>query len=155
MREPKGSGHGLNSNVLIELGFAYGRDTQTVLLINSSEHLRLLGITNENIPLPIPEDLAGKQRLEYRDLESLKLAVRHSIQSVTNSRLSWGSRFRLAVFEFLEAGEKPTTAIAEHVQRVVANDISYQTTRNWLETLVSERVLDRENKGNKVFYCRV
>lgn len=142
---------GLNPNVLIEVGFSYGLIHPTVLLLNPAKHFELLGIQQSNIPLPIPEDLAGIQRIHYNSVEELQEILPPYLRQITDEFLGDVEKFRAEVRQFLGRERKATTDIWHHVNAARGLDLSYQTARNWLQEMVFEGILDKQT-GKPAYY---
>lgn len=146
---------GLNSNVLIELGYSMGVSHPTIILINPIRHLELLGLqSRQSIPLPIPEDIAGKQRIQYDNNDQLRKEVAKNLNIFVRQFGNDFQKFRSFAMQYLQDGEKATQSIIANLNAKLGLNLSYATGRNWLQQLVQEGTLERRG-GKPVYYSIV
>lgn len=146
---------GLNPNVLIEVGYSLGLGLKKILILNLPQHLQSFGITQPQVPPPIPEDLAGIMRVQYNSLDELvaKLAVviDQAIGDTLDYREKFDSIVRGVLVDARRVTIKETIALASERMKEDSDVLSYQNVRNWLEDLVSQGILIKHS-GKPVHY---
>lgn len=137
----------LNSNVLLELGYAIGSDQDVIILQSRTKISSTFGSKLEYAPLPT--DLRSIRVIQYESFEHLELQLLKAFQDMETDEHE-DDRFALSVMRLLKNGAKSTKEIVTEVDRDL--NFSYQMTRNRLESLHNDGLLNKQYKGREALY---
>lgn len=119
-----------NHNVLLELGFALGRDRDVVILINVPPHKPGM-FTKPVDPLSeYPSDLASIRRIQYADMHDLERKLLETFDNLL-TRKHPDEQFWMLLRSFLKDGSQDTKSISTFMEGKL--EFSYQMTRNRLQ----------------------
>lgn len=139
---------GLNPNVLLELGYAMGQNADVIIIQEQPSKKSWLGRTSDYDD--IPSDLSSIRRIMYRDYTELDEKLSKAIQDMKGKE-SLDNQFRMMTKRLLSNGAKTTKTISECADKELR--FSYQMTRNRLEDLWSDDVLEKSYQGKEAVYA--
>lgn len=121
---------GYNHNVLLELGYAIGRNRDVIILLNVPKSKpRLFGAKDDPMD-GFPSDLQSIRRIQYVDRNELERKLLEVLDGLLRQRHP-DEQFWLLLKNFLRDGSQDTKSISTFMEGKL--DFSYQMTRNRLE----------------------
>ncbi len=140
---------GYNHNVLLELGYAIGRERDVIILLNVSESKpRMFGAKNDPME-GFPSDLQSVRRIQYADRRELERKLLEAFDGLLKQK-SPDEQFWILLKNFLKDGSQDTKSISTFMEGKL--DFSYQMTRNRLERHRATGQLTRRTQGRAAFY---
>ena len=138
-----------NHNVLLELGYAIGRERDVVILINVAESKpRIFGSKNDPLH-DFPSDLQSVRRVQYADRRELERKLLETFDALLKKKHP-DEQFWVLLKHFLKDGSQDTKSISVFMENKL--DFSYQMTRNRLERRRAEGKLTRKIQGRAAIY---
>ncbi|HEV7689676.1 MAG TPA: hypothetical protein VGO52_02595 [Hyphomonadaceae bacterium] len=121
---------GYNHNVLLELGYAIGRDRDVIILLNVKKSKpRLFGAKDDPMD-GFPSDLQSVRRIQYADKRELERKLLEALDGLLRNKTA-DEQFWLLLKNFLRDGSQDTKSISTFMEKKL--EFSYQMTRNRLE----------------------
>ena len=140
---------GYNHNVLLERGYAIGRERDVVILINVAEPKpRLFGAKDDPME-EFPSDLQSVRRIQYADRRELERKFLETFDALLQQKHP-DEQFWMLLKHFLKDGSQDTKSISTFMESKL--DFSYQMTRNRLERQKAAGNLTKKTQGKVSIY---
>lgn len=140
---------GYNHNVLLELGYAIGRERDVIILLNVSQPKSGLFSAPPDPLEGYPSDLNSIRRIQYTDMRDLERKLLDAFDNLMKTK-HVDQQFWMHLRNFLKDGSQDTKSISTFMEGKLA--FSYQMTRNRLERLRTEGNLTKKVRGKISIY---
>lgn len=138
-----------NHNVLLELGYAIGRDRDVIILVHTP-NVKTGFFQNPPNPLEgFPSDLNSIRRIQYTDMHDLEQKLLQAIDNLVRE-IHVDQQFWVHLRNFLKDGSQDTKSISVFMENKL--DFSYQMTRNRLQRLAEKGSVTKRKVGQAAVY---
>lgn len=140
---------GYNHNVLLELGYAIGRDRDVIILVHTPVVKTGLFQSPSNPLEGFPSDLNSIRRIQYTDMHDLERKLLDAIDNLIRTK-HVDEQFLMFLRNFLKDGSQDTQSISVFMQNKL--NFSYQMTRNRLQRLAEKGNVTKKMVGRASVY---
>jgi len=138
-----------NHNVLLELGYAIGRDRDVIILLHTPNVKPGIFKAAPNPMDGFPSDLNSIRRIEYADIHDLERKLLAAIDNLIGT-IHVDQQFWVHLRSFLKDGSQDTKSISVFMENKL--DFSYQMTRNRLQRLAEKGNVIKRKVGPAAVY---